>query len=286
MKNTQICLAGDGWGAVAAYESLKKTFNNIDVITNDQAVLDLLNPKHKRIKDFSQTQSEFIICAGYRPIITKEQLLKWTFINIHYSMLPKYRGQHSTVWAILNDEDELGLTIHLMSEYIDDGPVLYQYSIKNDRQNSSTYYMESFNKCVQENLGQVVLDFLEKKISPIPQDKSQATWVGRRYKKDCKIDFHKDNVYLKNFFRALVPPYPLPYIKINKTNKEYSIRKASLIERKINTHIGRILNIDNEGVYVSSKSGYVILEEILDENGSLVDNFQFKIGTFLNTETR
>lgn len=62
-------------------------------------------------------------------------------INIHYSLLPKYRGYHSTVWAIINDEKYLGLTIHEMSEYIDDGDIIYQYKVENDKKNFRRIYV-------------------------------------------------------------------------------------------------------------------------------------------------
>jgi methionyl-tRNA formyltransferase len=50
-------------------------------------------------------------------------------------LLPKYRGLHSTVWSILNNEPYFGLTIHIMNEFIDDGPVVYQYKFRNSGQN-------------------------------------------------------------------------------------------------------------------------------------------------------
>jgi methionyl-tRNA formyltransferase len=284
MDENLLCLAGDGWGAIAAYRSLREVFINIDVLTSDEELTKEVQAPHNVIENFNQTNSNLIICAGYKPIISQQQLIEKKHINIHYSMLPKYRGLHSTVWAILNDEKELGLSIHIMNEFIDDGPILYQHSIANDGKSSSRYYMEYFNKWIEDNLGLVIEKYIKKEITPYEQDKSLATWVGRRKKNDCKIDFSKDHFYLKNFFRALVAPYPLPYIELLKSRSEYSIQKVTFLKRDITAHIGRIVNIDAEGVYVSSKDGYVVLNEILDQDNQAVEYSRFKIGTFLNQE--
>jgi len=286
MRNRRLCLAGDGWGAVAAYKSLKNTFKSFDVLTVDQDLKDDFSSDIIEISSFDQTDAEVVICAGYAPIITKNQLKQKTFINIHYSLLPAYRGIHSTVWAIINDEDNLGLTIHLMNEYIDDGPIIKQYSVKNDRSSTSAEYMIKFNGWIKENLGWVIDDYLSGKISLQIQDKRMASWVGWRNMLDCKIDFSRDHRYLKNFFRALVDPYPLPYIELQKTREEFEIQAVDFLSRNISTHIGRILNVDSEGVYISSNDGYVVLKEIYDREGNKVDYSNFRIGAFINQDLR
>jgi methionyl-tRNA formyltransferase len=146
--------------------------------------------------------------------------------------------------------------------------------------------MEYLNNWIENNLGKILIRYLEGNIKPIVQNKNLATWVGKRDKNDCKIDFSRDHKYLRNFFRALVTPYPLPYIEIARNNTMYSVKKASFIERNIDTNIGRILNIDHEGIYISSKDGYVILNQLLDSNNRVVDFNRFKIGTYLNQEPK
>ena len=281
MIKSTLCLAGNGWGAVSAYNSLKTTFPNIELITNDDDLLRLKQENHKRINNFNDSDSEYIICAGYKPIISKKELSQRKFINIHYSLLPKYRGLHSTVWAILNDEEYLGLTIHLMDEYIDNGDIISQYCIKNNRIDTSEFYMSHFNKWIENNLSSIILKYLNKEIEPVKQDYNIATWVGKRNIEDCRINFSQNHNYLKAFFRALVSPYPIPFIEMKSNNERYFVSKASFIERNIISHFGRILNVDNQGVYVGSKDGYVILQEICDKNNTIVDNSIFKIGSYL-----
>ena len=187
---------------------------------------------------------------------------------------------HSTIWAILNDEPILGWTIHLMNQFIDDGDIIYQSRVLNDRTSTSRQFMETFNREVEGNIADIITRFIEGNLIPQKQDKSKASWVGKRNEKDCMIDFSKPIAYQKAFFRALVEPYPLPYI-IHKGNK-FFVTKVNFHPSSIETHIGRILNIDDEGLWVKCEDGYLVLEELKDVENKFVPLSNFKIGQYVN----
>lgn len=275
----RIILLGDGWGAIAVYKGLSNFFLPVFVQTNDK---ELLSMSERYIDNpLLQYNDELLLFAGYKPIVPKEVLEKNTCINIHYSLLPAYRGFHSTVWAILNDESYLGATIHLMSPYIDDGPIIYQYKVENDFMSTSCDYMNMFNKKMTEIISVVLSDYISGRIVPAEQDKSKASWVGKRNEKDCQIDFTKPISYQKAFFRALVSPYPLPYIVYKQT--KYIVTKVAFQQSNVVTHIGRILNIDADGLWVQVFDGYMIIKELLDGLGNKIDvSDKFKIGQYLN----
>lgn len=275
---TKIVVIGDGWGALAALKGLSNFGLPVFAISNDPKVLSLAPQQlNCSLEDFAE---DLLLFAGYKPIVPTSVLRKNTCLNIHYSLLPKYRGMHSTVWAILNDEDYLGATIHIMNENIDDGPILYQYKIANDRVKTSTEYMELFNAHITECIAQVLNDFIEEKRMPRPQDKVQASWVGKRNEKDCMIDFSQPLAYQKAFFRALVNPYPLPYV-IHKGNK-YVVTKVKFHQSNVKTHLGRILNIDNEGLWVKCADGYLVLQELRNEEDQVIPVSVFRIGQYMN----
>ena len=277
--DNRLILVGDGWGAIASYKGLIKFAHTVHVITNDQ---DLKSIARNILDcDISDLHNEIIIFDGYKPIVPSSVLEKNTCINIHHSLLPKYRGFHSTVWAILNNEHELGYTIHQMSEYIDDGPIIYQYSINNDFKKTSTEYMMLMNDHKANNLGDVINQYLTGKIDLKFNDKSIASWVGKRTYKDCMIDFSCSIDYLKSFFRALVHPYPLPYFTYKGTT--YIVTKVDYYYCPIQTHIGRILNIDSDGLWVKVQDGYIIIKEITDSQFNSLPLNIFKIGQYLNT---
>ena len=275
----RIILLGDGWGAIAVYKGLSDFFLPVFVQTNDDELRSMA--KREIAHSLSQYSGELLLFAGYKPIVPEEVLRKNTCINIHYSLLPAYRGMHSTVWAILNDEPYLGATIHLMSQYIDDGPIIYQYKAVNDFKSTSCDYMNMFNKKITEVVSGVLSDYINGIVVPFEQDKNKASWVGKRNEKDCQIDFTKPISYQKAFFRALVSPYPLPYIVYKQT--KYIVTKVAFHPSNVVTHIGRILNIDADGLWVKVSDGYMIIKDLLDESGNKIDvRDKFRIGQYLN----
>ena len=132
----KIAFFGEGHGGIAAYRSLSLYFKKIEILTNDKDLKSLIRSTDKLVESIEEIESNLVICAGYKKIISKEFLRKKTVINTHPSLLPKYRGMHSVAWAILNMEEELGFSIHLMNEYIDDGDILEQFKVNYESQTS------------------------------------------------------------------------------------------------------------------------------------------------------
>ena len=272
----RIILLGDGWGAIAVYKGLSKFFLPVFVQTNDE---ELRSMAERYIDNpLLQYSDELLLFAGYKPIVPKEVLEKNTCINIHYSLLPAYRGFHSTVWAILNDERFLGLSIHLMDEFIDNGPIIHQYKVENDFVHTSADYMQHFNGYIEQNISSIIVAFVEGELKPKNQDKLCASWVGKRHEEDCKIDFTKPIAYQKAFFRALVKPYPLPFITYK--GEKYIVSKVKFQKSSVVTQIGRILNIDDEGIWVQISDGYMIIGDVQNIIGEKKLN-NFKVGVYL-----
>jgi len=260
-ENTNIIFAGNNHGGIVAFKSLQKYFLNIEVITDDENIISLLRKTDKIIKFFLDTNTEIVVCAGYHSIINKDILKRKIIINTHPSLLPKYRGMHGLVWGMLNFEDVLGFTIHLMNEYIDDGDIIEQFEVRYNNETSQEI-MQKFDKYVLENLGRVVFEFLIGKIIPLKQKKCSATWVTKRNIEDCIVDFNRENIYIERFFKALVRPYPLPMLKINGVL--YEIVGHKLIDIKYDMTLGRVVNIENKDVYIKVKDGLLIINKLIN----------------------
>ncbi len=256
-----LIFAGSGHGGVVALKSLQEKFPSIEVISEDREVLSLLRESDRKIDSFLDSSIELAICAGYKSIIPKDILEQKTIINTHPSLLPKYRGLHGLVWAMLNFEEKLGFTIHLMNEYIDDGDILEQFTI-NYKNQTSYEIMQLFDRYIRENLGRVVKEFLEGKITPIRQNREEATWVAKRNIDDCIIDFNMSNRYIDMLFKALVKPYPLPIIK--KDNKLYEVDSYRLISRDYIANIGQVVNIEDKSIYIKIREGLLVVEKLID----------------------
>jgi len=194
--------------------------------------------------------------------------------------LPAYRGFHTTVWAMLNNEPMLGFTIHRINQFVDDGPIVYQYKEPNNFMDSASDYMTRFNNKTEEVLLGVVNDYLDGNIPEIAQDRSKASWVGRRKLSHCSINFNKSLEYQKTFFRALTNPYPLPYFTLKE--EVFEVQDAGFHSSPVVTDRGRILNIDTEGVWISCEGGYIICKKIaFRADHKEVPYSYFKIGQML-----
>jgi methionyl-tRNA formyltransferase len=279
IQKNKIGFLGEGWGAIAAIRSIQKYFI-IEYLSKDQDIINELCQDDKVIHTFDEFSYEFILCAGYKSIIPIDVINRFKIINIHYSLLPAYRGFHSTAWAILNGEHNLGLTIHLMNKHIDDGDIIHQKKFVNDKMSSATYYMELMNKYISENSGKIILDFIEGNIKAIKQDKKQASWVGKRGETHNLINFNDTFENCNRLFRVLQPPYPYPSIFYKR--KKYYVKRVEYHYSNIITDISRILNVDDDGIWVKSKEGYIILKSITSSEGTDIDKTIFKIGSYLN----
>jgi len=280
MNKLEIGFVGEGWGAVAAIKSLKYFFD-IHYCSNDENVINELIDLESsiRIYNLDEFNVHHIVFAGYTKIVDNDIILKHNIINIHYSLLPKYRGLHSTAWSIINNEKELGISIHLMNKFIDDGPILFQKAFENDFVSTASDYMLKMNKYIENNLGKILIKYFDGNITPVAQNKKNASWVGKRGEKHNKINFNQNNEFIKRLFRVLNPPYPFPHFYYK--NEIYYVHKVEFFSSNIETDISRILNIDDDGVWVKSKDGYVIMKQIFDNKNLEIDLNFFTIGSYL-----
>jgi len=279
-SNKEVIIAGDGNGIKYLYQGVVGYFDQIYVFTNTKEVIDS-SDNTEFIDDFFAVETKHVICSAYAPLLSNEVLAKKEFLNIHYALLPRFRGMHPIVWGILNDEKFLGFTLHLMDEHMDSGPIIYQYKIANDFSSTATDYMFKCHENVKKNIGQVLCDYYSGKIELQHQDKKSAVWGAKRNLDDCKINFCFTNNQLKNFFRALVRPYPLPFFTFK--GKRFFITSHKIIERKLDFFtLGRVVNIDDEGLWIKVKEGYLVVSALEDELGNDIKiKESFRIGSRL-----
>ena len=275
--SSNITLAGNGHGCIACLKGLLPYYPNLNVVTEDEDVEALVQGQGKVYRTIEESPDAVVICSGWSDLVTEKTLAEKTVLNIHYSLLPKYRGLHSVVWALLNDEPEIGLTVHLIDKYIDNGDIIYQYAKKVEENNISWDFMTHFNNHITENIGALMQDFIAGKITPQKQDKTQATWVPKRNLDDCKIDFTMSHRQLELFFRSLVRPYPVPHIVVRGQRVE--ITKYKLVKADYFTTLGRVVNIDEEGAWIKTQEGLLVVEECYtEEKGAFSPASLLKMG--------
>jgi methionyl-tRNA formyltransferase len=173
--------------------------NNIKVIQP--------NKISEATEEIKTVDPDLIIVAAYGQIIPKSilDIPKRGAINLHTSLLPKYRGASPIQSALLDDEKETGVTIMLMDEKMDHGAVLSQHMIKIG--DSDNYYSLSskLSLLAANALLETLPKWLEKKIEPLPQNHEEATFTKILNRNDARIDWTNPARSIIQKIKALNP---------------------------------------------------------------------------------
>ncbi|MBI2588208.1 methionyl-tRNA formyltransferase [Candidatus Berkelbacteria bacterium] len=175
---------------------------------------------------------DFGVVASYGKILPKEALEAPAkgFINVHASLLPKYRGASPIQYAILNGEKETGITLILMDEEVDHGPVLAQAKTPIFTNDTTALLVNRLADLGASLLIQTLPDYIKGKIKPKKQKHTQATFVSKLKKEDGEIEWSKGAAYLERQIRAF-SPWPGSYITI--LGKRVILFSARLTEKNL-----------------------------------------------------
>lgn len=150
---------------------------------------------------------DIAIVAAYGQILPKEllEIPKYGFINIHPSLLPKYRGASPVQSAILNGEHETGVTIMLMDAKMDHGPTLAQEKISISDDEDTPSLLARTAELGAKMLVSAITGFANKTIAPQEQNHEAATFTKILKKEDGQINWQKSATEIYNQIRALRP---------------------------------------------------------------------------------
>ena len=169
-----------------------------------------LQPKNLNNFEFPKNVNfDFFLIAAYSKIIPEKILYlpKLKTLAIHPSLLPKYRGPSPIQTAILEGNQEFGTTLFLADAKIDHGPIIKRSKLRTE--NSSFNYEELSEKLAKlgaEILLETLPSFLKSKITPLPQNESEATYTRKFKTEDGLVDLKKDNpILIERKIRALNP---------------------------------------------------------------------------------
>lgn len=223
------------------------------------------------------------IVAAYGKIIPKEimDIFEYGIINIHPSLLPKYRGPTPIQSAILNGEKKTGITIIKIDEEVDHGPILSTTSYKLQ---AVSFYEEVRNELAKlgsELLIKTLPDYLVGKITLQPQDHSLATFTKKFTREDAKIDWTKT---AKEIYRQIHALNPEPgtwtmwngkILKILETKIQIPV--AFNHDRSQMQLAGQVF-LENEEVAIGTASSGVILKTVQLEGKKAVSAKDFTRG--------
>ena len=238
-------------GQKISFSPVHKFSNEINIPVRHPESLKL----QVELEHIKQLKPDIVVVVAYGQIIPSEflELQKIIFINIHASLLPKWRGAAPIQRAIMNCDKETGISIMKIEEKLDAGPILLKSKIEINKNNN---YEELSNK--MSSLGsKLILDALDliekKKANFVPQDQKKATYAKKIKKTESKIDW---NLEAKDIVAKVNAFYPSPGCWFNLKGSRIKIIKA--VEIQASGLPGKIIN--NSFTIGCSKNAIQILE--------------------------
>ena len=249
-----------------------------------QQNIPVLQPeKIREIKDtLVQLNPDLFCVVAYGKILPKDilEIPKLGSINVHGSLLPKYRGAAPIQWAVLNGDKTTGITTMYMDEGMDTGDIILKQEVEIGENETTGELWKRLSKIGGELLTETV-DKIEKGIAPRTKQGKDFTLAPMLKKEISKIDWeNKTAQEIKNLIRGLNPIMGA-YTTYN--NKKIKIWKADKIETQkfmeehpeFKNHIDRfttmvggtiIFSDEKKGLYVKAKDGILLIQEVQAEN--------------------
>ena len=186
-----------------------------------------LKDNQEEYKFLKELNADLAVVVAYGQIIPKEflKLTKKGFINIHGSLLPTLRGAAPIQRAIMNLDDEIGISIMKIVEELDSGPVSNMYKFKLDKNSNAQEISEKLSLLAAEKILDNIDDILEDKAKFIEQDHSKATYAKKIDKKEGQIDWRIGALKIIGKINGL---FPSPGAFFSFNGERYKILKAQI----------------------------------------------------------
>ncbi|MBN1959679.1 MAG: methionyl-tRNA formyltransferase [Deltaproteobacteria bacterium] len=232
-------------------------------IIAQQHNLPVLQPiKMKTTETSAQIQAlspELIIVAAYGRILPTSilNLPSLGCINVHASLLPRFRGASPIAHTILHGDTEGGVSIMHMDEGLDTGPVYAMRAIKIDENETGHTLAEKLAKLGADLLIEVLPKIISKQLLPSPQAIEGVSYAKLLNKNDGWLDFTKDANELARQVRALIP-WPLAFI--TRKNERIQVLAAHALDGQGET--GHVVAANSAGVAVACKRGVLVLDTV------------------------
>ncbi|OGL44566.1 MAG: hypothetical protein A2149_07655 [Candidatus Schekmanbacteria bacterium RBG_16_38_11] len=205
---------------------------------------------------------EIILSFYYRYLIPENilEIPAHGAINLHGSLLPKYRGRCPVNWVLINGEKTTGVTLHYMKKSADSGDIISQQEVPISEDDDA---LTLFNKITEAALSLFKKTWPLIKsgnLHPIPQDPSKATYFSGRKPENGLIDWKREASEIHNLIRGVTHPYPGAFTFYK--GKKLFIWKSELISDKNNINIpcGKILAANDRGIEVKAGEGHLLLK--------------------------
>ncbi len=237
------------------------------------------------VEQLKKYEADVFVVAAFGQILSKEILTmpKYGCINVHASLLPKYRGAAPIQWSIIDGEKETGVTIMQMDEGIDTGDILTQKVVPIDDEDTGESLFHKLCVAGSELLVETIPMLEAGELTPQKQEEEKSTYAKMLKKELGNLDFSKSATKLWYLVRGL-NSWPSAYTYYN--NKTMKIWNAVPVEENTEMTPGTLVKKDKDSIYVQTGDGLLRILEIQMEGKKRMSVRDFMLGHPFETGIR
>lgn len=242
------------------------------------------------IEDIENLNPDVVVTAAFGQILSERFLAipKFGVLNVHASLLPKYRGSSPIQWSIINGDVESGITVMRTVKAVDAGDILLEKATPIGKDETAGELFDRLAILGGEAICEAISLVKSGKAVFVPQDESKATHCSMISKEDGNIDFSKTARQIDCFVRGM-SPWPSAFTHVlGKTLKVFKVEKADCDVENIDSfEAGQVVKSSaKEGLFVKVADGVVRLSEIQLEGGKRMSDNAFLLGRNVEIGTK
>ena len=197
------------------------------------------------LPQFQKIAPDYIFSFYYRHMIASDILAvaRIAALNMHGSLLPKYRGRAPVNWAILHGETETGASLHIMEAKPDAGDIVGQVAVPIDPDEDATALFAKVSNAAIEVMQAVLPELLQGRVPRSTNVLAKGSYFGGRKPEDGRIQWSQDALQVHNLIRAVAPPYPGAFT-------DWQGARMVIAKSKLNPVLPSSLDLDRPGIQV------------------------------------
>lgn len=241
------------------------------------------------VSELKSIDADIFVVAAFGQILSKEilDMPKYGCINIHASLLPKYRGAAPIQWCILNGEEYTGVTIQQMAEGVDTGDILLQEKIPIEKDDTGVTLFDKLMHLGAKMITKILPMIESGNVNPIPQNESEATHVGKISKELGAVNWADSAVKIERYVRGL-NSWPSAYTVLNGKNlKIWEAETAFSEDKDITVGVpGTVVEVSPEYITVICGEGFLKIKQVQLEGKKRMSVHDFLLGYHIEEGTK